>query len=761
MDGYVTIGTQLDLSGIEHKLDDLTNMMDKKASSIADQTSKKMSKGLAIGVGVMSNVVNRLMSTIGSSISGAISRTDTLNNFSNVMSTLGVSSKDASDSINYMSEKLLGLPTTLDQGAMAVKRFTSANNNVKASTEMFLALNNAILAGGAPMQQQAMALEQMSQAYAKNRPDMMEWRTVMTAMPAQLNQVAKAMGFMNANGIGNSTALGEALRKGEVSMNDFMMTFVKLNNLKGPESLAEQAKKGTSGIQTAVANLKNAVVRAVAEVIETIGHQNIVRFINNIQKAIVGLFPYIGAFVRSFVVAVNIIASVLGKIGRLFGGLFGKKQKKETKDTAVGIGDVSYAIGGIGDSADKATGSAKKLNKELGNLQGFDEMNVLQDPSSSGGGSGGSGGGGDLSDLGDLGGLNFGNISDQMKELAKYADLCTSAIWGLIGAFIAFKLTGDLLKSIGIGLMIMGIVYAIQGLIKYLKDPSWKSFGQIIQGIGIAIIGLGVAVLGLPGIIVGAIVLIVGTITKYWDEISAFLSRGIEKMLWKSEEVKNKFGSIIGFIYDVFVATIQNVFKGFDNFFKGLRANFDGFITFIKGVFTGNWKQAWEGIKQIFSGSLQSMKGIAQVVLSTISGIVQTIARTVGSAISSIFKGVINAVLRTIENQLNKPIDAINSLLSVINAVPGIKLGKLSRIRLPRLAKGGIINQPGRGVAIAGERGAEGVIPLTDSQQMAMLGEAIGRYITVNANITNTMNGRVISRELQKINNESDFAFNR
>ena len=82
-----------------------------------------------------------------------------------------------------------------------------------------------------------------------------------------------------------------------------------------------------------------------------------------------------------------------------------------------------------------------------------------------------------------------------------------------------------------------------------------------------------------------------------------------------------------------------------------------------------------------------------------------------------------------------------------------------------KLAVGGIVNRPGRGVpvggAITGERGAEGVIPLTDSQQMSLLGEAIGRYITVNANITNTMNGRVISRELQKVQNESDFAFNR
>lgn len=56
--------------------------------------------------------------------------------------------------------------------------------------------------------------------------------------------------------------------------------------------------------------------------------------------------------------------------------------------------------------------------------------------------------------------------------------------------------------------------------------------------------------------------------------------------------------------------------------------------------------------------------------------------------------------------------------------------------------------------------GAEGVIPLTDAQAMETLGRAIGRYITINANIENKMNGRVISRQLQTIRNEQDFAYN-
>ena len=127
-------------------------------------------------------------------------------------------------------------------------------------------------------------------------------------------------------------------------------------------------------------------------------------------------------------------------------------------------------------------------------------------------------------------------------------------------------------------------------------------------------------------------------------------------------------------------------------------------------------------------------------------------------------KAVINTILKAVENILNSPIRAINGLVGVINKVPGVNLGYLPTFSLPRLAVGGIVNMPGRGVpiggAITGEAGKEGVIPLTNSQAMQELGETIGRYITINANITNSMNGRVISRQVQKIMANQDFAYN-
>lgn len=86
-------------------------------------------------------------------------------------------------------------------------------------------------------------------------------------------------------------------------------------------------------------------------------------------------------------------------------------------------------------------------------------------------------------------------------------------------------------------------------------------------------------------------------------------------------------------------------------------------------------------------------------------------------------------------------------------------------IVVPKLASGGIINQPGRGVplasAIGGERGAEGVIPLTDSQQMALLGEAIGKYIRIDNVIDINMDSRKINRILQSSADRTNFAMNR
>ena len=80
-----------------------------------------------------------------------------------------------------------------------------------------------------------------------------------------------------------------------------------------------------------------------------------------------------------------------------------------------------------------------------------------------------------------------------------------------------------------------------------------------------------------------------------------------------------------------------------------------------------------------------------------------------------------------------------------------------------RMASGGIINMPNRGVpvgAIAGEAGREGIVPLTDQQAMSELGREIGKNVLINLTNVTTMNGRTILRQMKQLQSEDNFAFN-
>ena len=224
-----------------------------------------MTKSILAATGI-TKALSAAWNLVSSSTDAAIDRYDQLNAFPKVMKSLGISQDKATESVNKLSEKLKGLPTTIDKGTSAVSRFVAANGDIERSTDMFLAVNNAILAGNAPMENQAAALEQITQAYSKGKPDMMEWRTLMTAMPGQLKQVAKAMGYVNTD------QLHDALMDGTSSMDDFMDAIMRLNKegVDGFDSFELAAKNATGGIKTAITNMKTAVARGVSGVIESI-----------------------------------------------------------------------------------------------------------------------------------------------------------------------------------------------------------------------------------------------------------------------------------------------------------------------------------------------------------------------------------------------------------------------------------------------------------------------------------------------------------
>ena len=166
-----------------------TKDVDAKMTGL-NKTMGSVTKGFVAG-SIITKGLSTAFNMVSASTGNAIKRLDTMNNFPKVMSNLGISAKESEEAIKTMSDQLTGLPTSIDSAAASVQRFTSKNGDVKKSTDLFLAMNNAILAGGAPAEQQATAMEQLSQSYAKGKPDMMEWRSIQSVMPAQLKQIAE------------------------------------------------------------------------------------------------------------------------------------------------------------------------------------------------------------------------------------------------------------------------------------------------------------------------------------------------------------------------------------------------------------------------------------------------------------------------------------------------------------------------------------------------------------------------------------------
>lgn len=239
---------------------------------------------------VAANAVGKAFSAVGNSMDAAIKRVDIINNFPRIMEGMGIGADASAAAIKRLSNGIDGLPTALDDAVSGVSRFTAKNSDIERSTDYFLAVNNAIASGGQSMQVQSSALEQLSQSYSKGKMDMMEWRSLQQAMPAQLNQIAQAMGM-------TTDALGEGLRKGDVSMDAFMDKIVELNKegVEGFDSFEKQARKATGGIGTALTNVQNRVNKAVAGVIDAIGQENISN-------------------------AINAFSSQFGKIGSIIGG---------------------------------------------------------------------------------------------------------------------------------------------------------------------------------------------------------------------------------------------------------------------------------------------------------------------------------------------------------------------------------------------------------------------------------------------------------
>mgnify|MGYP003289204900 CR=1 FL=1 len=179
-------------------------------------------------------------------------------------------------------------------------------------------------------------------------------------------------------------------------------------------------------------------------------------------------------------------------------------------------------------------------------------------------------------------------------------------------------------------------------------------------------------------LLIAAIVGLVTLIATKGDEIQGILQK-VDDFLQRIflTDWREIFGPGLGDILNGFFANLKNIWDS-------IKLLFDGIIDFIRGVFTGDWERAWNGVKKIFSGIFGALDAIVKAPLNGVIGLLNGAI----SAVNSLIKGF-NKIGFDMPTWLGG-----GSWHPNIPTIPNI----------PYLATGGVVY---KGSAIVGEAGPE------------------------------------------------------
>ena len=276
-----------------------------------------LSNILSTGLGVqLSNIVSGAFGAFMDGIGRGINRLDTIEAFQRVMVSLGESPEAATASIDQMVAALDGLPTATNDMASWVQQIRSAGEPLDRATQLGIAMNDAMLAGGHSAADVANAMDAYNTILARGVPDLMHWRSLVTTSPAAIDQLAKSLLGADAN----QQDLYQAMQDGTVTMDDFNDALIQLNEegVNGMANFEEQARAATGGIGTALENVQNRISKAWQVILDAIGSERISGLINGISSQFAPLAQMIAPYITA---AADVFFSFLASAQETFGQL--------------------------------------------------------------------------------------------------------------------------------------------------------------------------------------------------------------------------------------------------------------------------------------------------------------------------------------------------------------------------------------------------------------------------------------------------------
>lgn len=613
-------------------------------------------KAMAGAMGVVA-IAGKAWDVVKDSMSGAINRFDTLNKYPVVMKALDYSTKDVAKSTAILSKGIDGLPTSLQDVTSVAQQLAPLTGSATKASKSAIALNNAFLASGASVADTSRGLQQYTQMLSTGKVDLMSYRTLMETMPIALRKVANSFGF---TGKSAEQDLYKALQSGQITVDQLNDRFIKLNG--GVNGFAQLAKKNSEGIGTSFANLKNAVVKNLANMLSAIdngfkqaGFGSIAQVLDNMKGSINSAFQVIGPVVTNATVVILNFVKVVG------GALKSAFSNDIFRTAVVGI------LGFVG-----AVMAAHKVISIFTTLRSA----IIG-----------------LSVIAKAGNLAMA-FSEAMSTLAK-----TSKIAG--GAMKAFSAVASLGPWGIIAVAIAAVVAALTYFFTQTKTGRalWQSFTTWLSGAWQSLVGVATTVWNAIG---NAINAVVNFIKPYWQALVTFFTG-----IWTSivagvtpiwQGLVNVFNSIINAIVAVWQALAPIIVP----IVAGVVAIIGATLITIVTVFQTVWNMlvpivqvVWQLISTVVSTAITMLGTIIQtglaiivaiwnVVWNTFSIVVSTVWNVITTIISTVLNviaGIIQAITAVIQGDWSGAWNAIQNVVStVLNAISSIVSSVLSGV---------------------------------------------------------------------------------
>ena len=323
-------------------------------------------------------------------------------------------------------------------------------------------------------------------------------------------------------------------------------------------------------------------------------------------------------------------------------------------------------------------------------------------------------------------------VLDSIGE--KFAGLFDNHIQPFIDNFLyAFGQIMDVLKLLWDTILVPLFDWIAANILPVLVPTFQTLVDWFVQAWTVVFDVLGAVLKILGGIIEFLVGVFTGDWEKAWNGIVQ-IAKGIWELL--SSIFKFVWDTIVSFlkgVWDTIVAILQAGWDAIVRIFQGIGPWFGERWRDIENIFSkvGQWfgqkfSEAWNGITNAFSNVTGFFRGIYDNIVSWFTDI----GRAVGDAVSGAFKSGMNGAIATVENVVNGFIGLINGAIGLINKIPGVNIGRIGYVNLPRLARGGIVDSPT--VAMIGEAGKEVVMPLENTGFLQTMGRVVGGAV-VNA----------------------------